>query len=161
MFEAGFHGRRRRRTSSSSLILSSSCGSSVAKWLEPWTCNLEALSSSLALTASWICSRQSQVQIFGHTSVYFELLIADLFSLLPVGILKHIMSYLNYCFIIPEKPHRGVDNLVFIIYFLLLFVIFLINSDKLCCRAFKSSIAYSPLLFCKIRSLRSNTYYNW
>ena len=27
--------------------------------------------------------------------------------LLPVGIIKHIMFYLNYCFIIPEKPHKG------------------------------------------------------
>ena len=31
--------------------------SNVAERLERWTCNLEALSSSPALTASWICSR--------------------------------------------------------------------------------------------------------
>ena len=41
----------------------------------------------------------------------------DLFSVRPefkssamlvtVGIIKHIMLYLNYCFIIPEKPHKG------------------------------------------------------
>ena len=32
------------------------CGGSVAEWLERWTCNSEAQSSSPALTASWICS---------------------------------------------------------------------------------------------------------
>ena len=31
--------------------------SNVAELLEHWTCNLEALSSSPALTAGWICSR--------------------------------------------------------------------------------------------------------
>ena len=31
---------------------------------------------------------------------------SQLVCLLPVGILKHIMFYLNYCFIIPEKPHK-------------------------------------------------------
>ena len=31
-------------------------GGSVAERLEHWTCNLEAPSSSPALTASWICS---------------------------------------------------------------------------------------------------------
>ena len=29
----------------------------MAQWLERWTCNLEALSSSPTLTASWMCSR--------------------------------------------------------------------------------------------------------
>ena len=32
-------------------------GGSVAEWLERWTCNSEAPSSSPALTVSWICSR--------------------------------------------------------------------------------------------------------
>ena len=31
--------------------------SNVAELLEHWTCNLEAQSSSPALTAGWICSR--------------------------------------------------------------------------------------------------------
>ena len=30
-------------------------GASLAEQLERWTCNSEALSSSHALTASWIC----------------------------------------------------------------------------------------------------------
>ena len=40
--------------------------------------------------------------------------------LLPVGIFKHVMFHLmNYCFSIPEKPIRGVDNKLFnIIYYL-------------------------------------------
>ena len=33
---------------------------SVAERLRRWACNLEGLSSSLALTACWICSRQSR-----------------------------------------------------------------------------------------------------
>ena len=37
--------------------------SSVAERLERWTCHSEAPSSSLA---SWICSRQSRVQILDH-----------------------------------------------------------------------------------------------
>ena len=41
-------------------------GGSVAKWSERWTCNSEALSSSPALTASWICSRWSRLRILGH-----------------------------------------------------------------------------------------------
>ena len=36
---------------------------SVAAWIERWTCNSEAPSSSPALTASWICSWQFRVQI--------------------------------------------------------------------------------------------------
>ena len=32
-------------------------GESMAEWLERWTCNPEAPSSSPALTANWICSR--------------------------------------------------------------------------------------------------------
>ena len=32
---------------------------------------------------------------------------SQLVCLLPVGIITHIMFYLNYCFIIPEKPHKG------------------------------------------------------
>ena len=31
-------------------------GGSVAEWLDRWTCNSEAQSSSPALTAIWICS---------------------------------------------------------------------------------------------------------
>ena len=31
-------------------------GGSMAEWLERWTCNPEAPSSSPALTANWICS---------------------------------------------------------------------------------------------------------
>ena len=41
-------------------------GGSVAEWLERWTCNPEAPSSSSALTAYWICSLQSRVQIRDH-----------------------------------------------------------------------------------------------
>ena len=32
----------------------------MTKWLERWTCNSEALSSSRSVTASWICSRWSR-----------------------------------------------------------------------------------------------------
>ena len=32
---------------------------------------------------------------------------SQLLCLLPVGIITHIMFYLNYCFIIPEKPDKG------------------------------------------------------
>ena len=32
---------------------------------------------------------------------------SQLVCLRPVGILKHIMFHLNYCFIITEKPHKG------------------------------------------------------
>ena len=32
---------------------------------------------------------------------------SQLVRLLPVGIIQHIMFYLNYCFIIPEKPDKG------------------------------------------------------
>ena len=35
----------------------------MAEQLEHWTCNSEAPSSSAALTANWICSRYSRVQI--------------------------------------------------------------------------------------------------
>ena len=38
----------------------------VAERLERRTCNFKTPSSSPALTASWICSRQSRVQILGH-----------------------------------------------------------------------------------------------
>ena len=38
----------------------------MVEWLGRWTCNSEAPSSSPAVTASWICSRQSLVQILGH-----------------------------------------------------------------------------------------------
>ena len=38
-------------------ILPNESGGSVAKWLERWTCNSKVPSSSLGLTASWICSR--------------------------------------------------------------------------------------------------------
>ena len=38
----------------------------MAESLERRTCSSEAPSSSPALTASWICSRQSRVQILGH-----------------------------------------------------------------------------------------------
>ena len=39
---------------------------SVAEWLKRRTCNSEVPSSSPALTANWICSRYSPVQILGH-----------------------------------------------------------------------------------------------
>ena len=43
----------------------------MAKQLERlWTCNLEALNSSPALTAGWICSLYSRVQILGHACKY-------------------------------------------------------------------------------------------
>ena len=32
---------------------------------------------------------------------------SQLLCLLPVGIITHITFYLNYCFIIPEKPDKG------------------------------------------------------
>ena len=40
-----------------------SCGGSMAEQLRRWTRNPEALSSSPALTASWITSWSSQVKI--------------------------------------------------------------------------------------------------
>ena len=39
---------------------------SVDEQLEYWTCNSEASSSSHALTAGWICSRQSRGPILNH-----------------------------------------------------------------------------------------------
>ena len=39
---------------------------SVAEWVERWSCNLEASSLNSTLTASWISSLQSLVQILGH-----------------------------------------------------------------------------------------------
>ena len=41
-------------------------GDRMAKWLECWTTNSEAPSLSPTLTASWICSWYSRVQILDH-----------------------------------------------------------------------------------------------
>ena len=58
-------------------------GGNVAERFERWTCNPEALSSSPALTASWICSRWSRVQILGHACK-----IANWFASGQLGFLK-------------------------------------------------------------------------
>ena len=49
-------------------------------------------SNNPALTASWICSRQSQVQILGHASK----INSHPVHLLPVGIFNIVMFHLNY-----------------------------------------------------------------
>ena len=57
----------------------------MVEWLGRRTCNSEVLSSSPALTASWInCSWRSLVQILGHAK--------------PVGIFNHVMFHLNHLF---------------------------------------------------------------
>ena len=55
-------------------------------------CNSEAPSSRLALTACWICSWQSRVQILGHASKQPTGLLQ------PVGIFNDVMFLLNYLF---------------------------------------------------------------
>ena len=59
----------------------------MAEWLERWTCNSEAPSSSITLTASWICSRP------GHEFKSSAMLVnSQLVCLRPVGILKKIIK---------------------------------------------------------------------
>ena len=70
----------------------------MARRLGCWTCNSEAPSSSPALTASWICSQQSRVQILDHACK------CDLVCLWPVWIVNHVMFALNYLFQEFGKP---------------------------------------------------------
>ena len=61
----------------------------MAEQLQGWTRNPEALSSSPALTASWIASWLSQVK-FSTMLVNSQLV-----HLLPIGILNNAIFYLN------------------------------------------------------------------
>ena len=73
----------------------------MAKRLERWTFNPEALSSCAALTAGWFVLGNPEFKYLA------TLLISQLIRLLPVRNLKRIMFYLKYCFIIPEQAHEG------------------------------------------------------
>ena len=67
--------------------------------LEGWTCQPEAPNvKSPTLTASWIWSRWSRVQIPGHACK-----IANCFTSYPLGFLA--LEFV--CFIIHEKPYKG------------------------------------------------------
>ena len=68
----------------------------MVKQFEHQACNLEAPSSSHALTASWICSQQSRVEILGHKQPTGSC------HLLPVGILSYPFK--------PQYPHRNSPN---------------------------------------------------
>ena len=73
----------------------------MAEPFKSLTCNPKALSSIPSLTASWICSRQSQVEILGHPCKIANWFTSDLNSWNSQTMLSFI------CFIIPEKPHKG------------------------------------------------------
>ena len=71
-------------------------GGSVAEWLERWTCNLEATSSSPARTFIWIFSL-----LVPSSNPRPRLWNRQLVRLLPTGILKLVMFHLNYLFHYP------------------------------------------------------------
>ena len=66
-------------------------GGSLAERLERRICNSEAPSSSPALTAHWICSRQSRVQVLAM------LVNSQLVCLWPVGILQFELFVSGIC----------------------------------------------------------------
>ena len=75
----------------------------MAQWSGHWTHNPLVRGLIPALTTCWICSRF----VPSSNPQPCMLVNSQVVRLLPVGIIKHIMFYLNYCFIIPEKLCKG------------------------------------------------------
>ena len=76
----------------------------MAKWLEQWTYNLEAWSSSSTLATSSICSRQSRVQILGQACK-----IANWFTLYQFGFsLCYVPCELFVLLSLSKRHHKAL-----------------------------------------------------
>ena len=75
----------------------------MAEWSMHWTHNPPVPGLIPSLATCWIILFLVRPE-FKSSAM---LVSSQLVCLLPVGIITHIMFYLNYCFIIPEKPHKG------------------------------------------------------